>query len=76
MSQFAAAAVRNPTAVARIAERMTRTPPADRATLVSLASGRQATGIAASHGTDPDKVQAELAARWMSADQLDSLAPR
>lgn len=77
VSQFAAAATRNPTAVSRIADRMTRTPPADRATLVSLASGRHATtGVAPTHGTDPDKVQAELAARWMSADQLDSLAPR
>jgi len=75
VSQFAAAAARNPTAVSRIADRMTRTAPADRTTLVALASGRPAT-MAAAAGPNADEVQAELAARWMSADQLDALQRR
>lgn len=72
VSQFAAAAARNPEAMARIADRMTHTLPQDRSTLVALASGRRM-------GTPPavvrpaDDVQAELAARWMNADQLDAL---
>jgi hypothetical protein len=75
VSQFAAAATRNPAAVSRIAERMTRTPPADRKTLVALASGRQATA-APTHATASEQVQAELASRWMTADQLDALQQR
>jgi hypothetical protein len=75
MSQFAAAAVRNPAAVSRIADRMTRSTPADRTTLVALASGRQA-ATAAVQGPGAEQVQAELAARWMTTDQLDALQKR
>jgi len=75
VSQFAAAAARNPVAVSRIADRMTRTPRADRTTLVTLASGRQATATAA-QGHAAEQVQAELAARWMTADQLDAMQKR
>lgn len=75
ISQFAAAAARNPAAVSRIADRMSRTPPADRAALVTLASRRHATPprVAASSA---EQVQAELAARWMSTEQLDALERR
>jgi hypothetical protein len=75
VSQFAAAAARNPEAVSRLADRMTRTLPQDRSTLVTLASGRHM-------GTPPatvrhtDDVQAELAARWMDTGQLDALQQR
>lgn len=75
VSQFAAAAARNPEAVSRLADRMTRTLPQDRSTLVALASGRRM-------GTPPatvrhtDDVQAELAARWMDTGQLDALQQR
>ena len=75
VSQFAAAAARNPEAVSRLADRMTRTLPQDRSTLVALASGRHM-------GTPPatvrhtDDVQAELAARWMDTGQLDALQQR
>jgi hypothetical protein len=73
MTQFAAAAARNPAAVARIAERMTRTDPADRRRLVVLASGRDAgTTPAASRTPSAEDVQAELAARWMPAEQLEA----
>ena len=75
VSQFAAAAARNPAAVSRIADRMTRTPPADRSALVTLASGRQATSTPI-HSSGTEQVQAELAARWMTADQLDALQKR
>jgi hypothetical protein len=73
MTQFAAAAARNPAAVARIAERMTRTDPADRRTLVVLASGRDGGTVAAATRTPAaEDVQAELAARWMPAEQLEA----
>jgi hypothetical protein len=75
MSQFAAAAARNPAAVSRIADRMTRSTPADRTALVTLASGRQA-ATAPAHSPGTEQVQAELAARWMTADQLDALQKR
>ncbi len=75
ISQFAAAAARNPAAVSRIADRMTRSTPADRTALVTLASGRQA-ATAPAHSPGTEQVQAELAARWMTADQLDALQKR
>lgn len=73
VTQFAAAAARNPTAVSRMADRMTRTTPEDRRRLVALAAGAAASrsSLAA-----PDDVRAELAARWMTAEQLDALQPR
>lgn len=73
VTQFAAAAARNPAAVARMADRMTRTTPEDRRRLVALASGAAAsrTSMAAA-----DDVRAELASRWMTAEQLDALQPR
>jgi hypothetical protein len=70
ISQFAAAAARNPTAVARIADRMTRTSPEDRRTLVTLAAGP---GAARTSAAAHDDVHAELASRWMTAEQLEEL---
>lgn len=63
VSQFAAAARRNPAGVARLTERMSRTPRDDRRSLAALAAGGQpaaATGSA-------DEVHEELAARWLPA---------
>ena len=71
VSQFSAAAARNPAAVARLTERMTRTDPQARRTLVALASGR--TTHTAGEPHDDEDVHAELAARWMTADQLDGV---
>jgi len=68
VSQFAAAAARNPVAVSRIADRMTRTLPEDRRTLVSLAGGPTTVRNAAATA---DEVQRELASRWLTVDQLD-----
>ncbi|MFM7243752.1 MAG: hypothetical protein ACKO40_06190 [Planctomycetaceae bacterium] len=73
VTQFAAAAARNPAAVSRMADRMTRTSPEDRRRLVALASGAAASRTSMAAGDD---VRAELAARWMTAEQLDALQPR
>lgn len=73
VSQFAAAAARNPEAVARIADRMTRTSPQDRRTLVTLAAGP---GAARTSTAARDDVHAELASRWMTAEQLNALQQR
>jgi len=73
ITQFAAAAARNPAAVSRMAERMTRTTPEDRRRLVALAAGTAATRTTSSTTTD---MHAEFAARWMTAEQLDAVRPR
>ena len=68
VSQFSAAAHRSPAGVARLAERMHGTAPQDRQTLARLASGaRPSRGLAP---VSPDEMQADLAARWLPADQL------
>ena len=73
VSQFARAAERNPAGVARLAERMSRTPPADRRTLVALASGESGTPpVQAAADTSPERVRKELAARWLPAEPLDA----
>jgi hypothetical protein len=68
ISQFAAAAQRNPAGVERLVERMSRTAPPDRRTLARLAAGRPSSR--SQPAVSPDEMQAELAARWMPADQL------
>jgi hypothetical protein len=67
VSQFAAAAERNPAGVERLAGRMSRTAPQDRRALARLASGANHQGSAAATA---EEMQAELAARWLPADQL------
>jgi len=69
VTQFAAAAARNPSAVARIADRMTHTLPEDRRTLVSLAGGP--TNDRRAGGATAEAVQRDLASRWLSVDQLE-----
>ena len=77
VSQFSAAAIRNPMAVARLTDRMTRIEPQDRRTLATLASGKTGgTHPAESHRPVEDDVQTELAARWMNTDQLDAVQRR
>jgi len=72
VSQFAAAAARNPRAIARLTERMPRTGPEDRRRLAELAGG-----VSSAHGdalaADVDEVQATLASRWMTTEQLDQM---
>jgi hypothetical protein len=73
VSQFARAADRNPAGVARLAERMSRTPPTDRRALVALASGRSDTPPERTAAdTSPDQVREELAARWLPAEALEA----
>lgn len=73
VSQFARAAERNPAGVARLAERMSRTSPADRRALVALASGESGTPPARTAAdTSPERVREELAARWLPAEALDA----
>lgn len=67
VSQLAMAAARNPAGVARLTERMSRTAAADRGTLAALAAGVRAEPAAA--GGDAD-VHAELASRWLPADEF------
>ena len=68
MSQFSAAGQRNPAGVARLADRMSRTAPADRRTLARLASGTQPSR--SQPPVAPEEMQAELASRWLPAEQL------
>jgi hypothetical protein len=69
VTQFTAAAARNPKGVARLTRRMTRTEPADRSRLAALAAG---TGTVADQaGPEADGLQAELAARWLPAERLE-----
>ncbi len=68
VSQFAAAAERNPAGVARLTARMSRTPGDDRTTLAALASGRR---VAVAAGGD-DEVGTALAARWLPADEHEA----
>jgi hypothetical protein len=76
MTNLSAAAEENPDGVARLAARLARTEPADRQELARIA---RAVGRDASRArpdalaADPQRVQAELAARWLPAEQLDSL---
>jgi hypothetical protein len=67
VTQFAAAARRNPVGAERLAERMSRTPPQDRRALARLAAGSRAAGTPLA--VSPEQMQAELAARWMPADE-------
>jgi len=70
VSQFAAAADRNPRGVARLADRMPRTGPADRRLLVALACGGNAAGPALGEPAG-ERVREELAARWLPADPIE-----
>ena len=71
VSQFAAAADRNPTGIARLAGRMSKTSPLDRQTLVSVACCRSTQAQASAR--QPTDLHEELAARWMPVDSLDSM---
>ena len=77
VSQFARAAERNPAGVTRLANRMGRTPPADRRALVALAAGTSGTPLLQPESeTSADHVTEELAARWLPAEALDAARRR
>ena len=70
MESLSAAAERNPAGVVRLAERLTRTDPAHRETFASIA---RTAGANAGRAVDPEAVQTELAARWLPAEDIDTL---
>ncbi len=70
MGQFAHAASRNPGGMANLAEQLPRTGAADRRTLCALASGR---GVPSAEQDLSEDVTEELAARWMTTENLDSI---
>lgn len=74
VTQFTTAASRNPQGVARLTRRMSRTAPADRARMAALACG--GTVLPDGAGPEADILQTELAARWLPAEQLDTVRPR
>ena len=67
VSQFSAAAARNPAGIARLTSRMPRTDPEDRSALARLATGSRGTPADAAERHDATGFETELAARWMPA---------
>lgn len=82
MTSLSESARTNPEGVAQLAGRLDQTDPASRQTLASIA--RRASGNAMPPGAGPaatekgaaDRLQTELAARWLSADELDRIQRR
>lgn len=70
MESLSAASARNPAGIVQLTERLARTDSADRATFAGIA---RAAGRAAVRVDDPQAVQTELAARWLPAEDLDTL---
>jgi len=70
VDQLAHAAIRNPSGMAVLAEQLPRTAAADRRMLSALASGCRS---ASAHAPSDEEVTDELAARWMTADDLDAV---
>lgn len=75
MANLSAAAEENPDGVAHLASRLTRTEAADRDTLarIARAAGRDGEHAAVGAAPDPQRVQTELAARWLPVEELDRL---
>jgi hypothetical protein len=74
MSTLSESARSNPEGVAQLAGRLSQTAPADRQTLATIA--RQAGQPGAADRVDvaaADRLQTELASRWLSTDDLDRL---
>ena len=69
MESLSGAAARNPAGVVRLTERLTRTDPAHRETFAGIAR----TAGANAGRADPEAVQTELAARWLPAEDVDTL---
>lgn len=73
VSQLTAAAARNPVAMARLGERMERTPPQDRRAFAALAAGHPLPIVASENAAD---IREELAGRWLTVEQLDATMRR
>lgn len=73
MASLSAAAEENPAGVAHLASRLARTEPADRERLAHIARAAAGAERPAAGAEDSGRVQAELAARWLPAAELDRL---
>ena len=74
VSQLTTAAARNPTAMARLAERMPRTPAEDRRAFAARAGGRPP--ASAANAREAEDISDEIAGRWMPVEQLDATLRR
>jgi hypothetical protein len=73
VSQLTAAAARNPVAMARLGERMQRTPPQDRRAFAALAAGLP---LPIAPTENAEDIRDELAGRWLTVEQLDATMRR
>jgi hypothetical protein len=67
MSEFAAAAERNPAGIVRLTERLPRTDPQDRRALAEAVGAVRPAQIAVAGDPPDEAVQAELASRWAAS---------
>jgi hypothetical protein len=75
MSSLSQSAQNNPEGVGHLADRLTRTDPKDRQSLAEIARAAAA-AIHPQWEPDPSaaaRLQADLAARWLPAEELDRL---
>jgi hypothetical protein len=77
MSTLSEAAVENPEGIVHLASRLTRTDPEDRQSLAKIArAAGKNSPLAAATPADAERLQTELAARWLSTDELDQVHRR
>ena len=74
LSTLSEAATENPEGVVHLASRLTRTTPEDRQSLAMIArTAGKNSPLAAATPDDAQRLQTELAARWLSTDDLDDM---
>ncbi|MFN5756630.1 MAG: hypothetical protein ACK54F_12240 [Planctomycetia bacterium] len=77
MSTLSEAATENPEGIVHLASRLTRTDPEDRQALATIArAAGKNSPLAAATPADAERLQTELAARWLSTDELDQVHRR
>ncbi|MEI7781253.1 MAG: hypothetical protein WCJ18_04920, partial [Planctomycetota bacterium] len=73
-STLSDAATKNPEGIVHLASRLTQIDPADRQSLAAIArAAGKDSPLAAATPDDARRLQTELAARWLSTDDLDEL---
>ena len=74
LSTLSDAATKNPEGIVHLASRLTQIDPADRQSLAAIArAAGKDSPLAAATPDDARRLQTELAARWLSTDDLDEL---
>jgi hypothetical protein len=74
LSTLSEAATENPEGVVHLASRLTRTTPEDRQSLAMIArTAGKNSPLAAATPDDAQRLQTELAARWLSTNDLDDM---